>query len=388
MEYLLAASVEELFEMLGVVAFLHAISTHLHERQQLAAAGPAPARPPARRPRPRPAPDGRGHGIALERDGRPASARAGVPLATDGNTAADLRCELDVDRYTARAAGKVDWFHHGPALDSSSAERVRPRQAMPAGEFFLEYQPIVRLADQAPVGFEALLRWSDPGRARLTPSQVLDVTGDTGAIVSIGNRVLAQAAAAAAAWTAPPTGALPYVSVDVSMRQFHTAGFLEQVLRSLARSGLAPHRLTLGIAETLLVGDGERVWRDLAELRRAGVRVAVEFSAGHSALDNLRHAPIDVLKLDRALTGSITTSPHQAGLVAGIIALAHRMRLDTVAAGIERRAELDHLLQARCTHGQGRLFARPMSDQQVRYWIDHPDPAGLSRPGFRTPARR
>ncbi|MBV1853663.1 putative bifunctional diguanylate cyclase/phosphodiesterase [Catellatospora tritici] len=313
-------------------------------------------------------------------DGRLVSGRAsvGVAFTTDGHNAADLLRQADVALYAAKAQGKGRWLRHDPSLDTQTVERMQLRaeleQALPNGEFLLEYQPIVRLADRTTVGFEALLRWDHPVRGRLMPGQFIEIAEETGAIVAIGNWALSEAAAAAATWPASPDGTAPYVSVNVSARQFRTAGFAEHVLHTLEVSGLPARRLLLEITETLLLRDDEQVWHDLASLRQAGVRVAIDdFGTGYSALNYLRHTPLDVLKLDRVFTSSITTSAHQADLVAGIVDLARRMDLDAVAEGVEQQAELDHLLRAGCAYGQGYLFARPMSSEDARAWTSASD---------------
>ncbi|GHJ43827.1 hypothetical protein Cs7R123_11690 [Catellatospora sp. TT07R-123] len=318
-------------------------------------------------------------------DGRLVSGRAsvGVSFTSDGHDGADLLRQADVALYAAKAEGKGRWRRHDPSLDTQTAERMQLRaeleQALPGGQFLLEYQPIVRLADRATVGFEALLRWNHPARGRLMPGQFIEIAEDTGAIVAIGNWALGEAAAMAATWPAVD-GTAPYVSVNVSARQFRTSGFAAHVLHTLRATGLPAGRLLLEITETLLLRDDEQVWHDLASLRQAGIRVAIDdFGTGYSALNYLRHTPLDVVKLDRVFTSSITTSQYQADLVAGILTLARRMNLDAIAEGIEQQSELDHLLRAGCPYGQGYLFARPMSGEQAR---DHrSSPRASGQPG-------
>ncbi|GAA1626358.1 putative bifunctional diguanylate cyclase/phosphodiesterase [Catellatospora bangladeshensis] len=312
----------------------------------------------------------------FELDGRLVSGRAtvGVSVTSDGRTAADLLRQADVALYSAKAEAKGRWRRYRPDLDTSSVERIQMRaeleQALPGGRFELDYQPIVRLSDMVTVGFEALLRWNHPVRGRLMPGSFIDIAEDTGVIVAIGNWALATAAATAASWPATADGRPPYVSVNVSARQFRTAGFAAHVEHTLAETELPADRLLLEITETLLLRDDEQVWHDLAELRRLGVRVAIDdFGTGYSALNYLRHTALDVLKLDRVFTSSITTSRHQADLVAGIVSLAHKMDLDAVAEGVESPEELDLLRRAGCQYGQGYLFARPMSTRRTHQWL-------------------
>ncbi|MEU8075074.1 EAL domain-containing protein [Catellatospora citrea] len=308
-------------------------------------------------------------------DGSAVSGRgsAGVSFSTASSTAAELLRQADVALYAAKAEGKGRWLRYRQEYEVRAAERMRLRAALetalPNGEFFMEFQPIVALADERTVGFEALLRWNHPTRGRLMPGEFIEIAEESQAIVAIGNWAMSAAVTAAAAWPHGDAGCTPYVSVNVSARQFRAGGFTEHVRQVLAESGLPACRLMLEITETLLLGDDEQVWQDLAALRQAGVRVAIDdFGTGYSALNYLRHIPLDVLKLDRVFTSSLTTSQHQADLVDGIITLAQKMHLDTVAEGVELTGEHDLLRRLGCGYGQGYLFARPMSAEAAGRW--------------------
>jgi EAL domain-containing protein (putative c-di-GMP-specific phosphodiesterase class I) len=300
-------------------------------------------------------------------------ASVGVAFTADGLGPAALLRQADLALYAAKAEGKGRWCRHEPALWAQTLERLSLRsaleQALPRGELFLEYQPILHLTDESTVGFEALLRWNHPTRHRLLPSQFIGVAEESHAMVPIGNWVLGQAVAAASGWSVRDAPA-PYVSVNVSTRQFHAEGFAEEVGHLLDRSAVPPDRLMLEITESHLLRDDQRMWQELGEIRSTGVRVAVDdFGTGYSALTTLRTLPLDVLKLDHAFTSAITSSPQQADLVAALVRLAQAMRLDVVAEGIEHRAELDLLRRVECRYGQGYLFSGPLAGTQTVQWL-------------------
>ncbi|MEU8078834.1 EAL domain-containing protein [Catellatospora citrea] len=315
---------------------------------------------------------------ALERpftlDGRPLSGRAsvGVSCTADAANAADLLRQADLALYAAKAEGKGRWCRYDASLGAHAVQRMRLRseleRAAADGQLFLEYQPIVRLADAVAVGFEALVRWHHPTRGRLGPAEFIDIAEESDTILAIGTWVLREAVGTAATWQANAQAA-PYVSVNVSVRQFHAEGFADAVQRTLADAALPADRLMLEITESLLLADDEQVWQDLGELRRAGVRMAIDdFGTGYSALNYLRHMPLDVLKLDRVFTSTIATSSQQADFVAGIIKLAETMRLEVIAEGIEQPAERDLLRAAGCRYGQGYLYSRPLTAEHARRW--------------------
>jgi EAL domain-containing protein (putative c-di-GMP-specific phosphodiesterase class I) len=139
---------------------------------------------------------------------------------------------------------------------------------------------------------------------------------------------------------------------------------------ALAAASLPPYQLMLEITESLLLRDDDQVWEDLAVLREIGVRVAIDdFGTGYSSLSYLRHLPLDVIKIDRLFTGTITSSRQQAALVDAIVTLARTLGLEVVAEGIETAAERDLLARMGCPYGQGFLFARPMPLDDAVRWI-------------------
>jgi EAL domain-containing protein (putative c-di-GMP-specific phosphodiesterase class I) len=138
---------------------------------------------------------------------------------------------------------------------------------------------------------------------------------------------------------------------------------VDDVYRLCETSGLPPHRLMLEITESLLLRDDEDVWQDLNRLRHWGVQVAIDdFGTGYSALSYLRQVPLDVVKLDRIFTSTMTSSPRQRDLVEGIVRLMRALDLDVVAEGFETERERELAADIGCAYGQGYLFSRPMSE--------------------------
>jgi diguanylate cyclase (GGDEF)-like protein/PAS domain S-box-containing protein len=303
-----------------------------------------------------------------------ASASVGVATTQEEATNNDLLRKADMALYTAKAAGKGQWRRYQPGLHATMVKKVALRSALERAvnrrEFALVYQPIVRLADSAPMGLEALLRWADPQRGMVPPSEFIDVAEESGLIVPIGNWALERALADAAEWSAQETSSAPYLSLNISVRQFHSSGFLATVRRELRNSGLPPHRLLLEITESLLLRDDERVWGDLTRLRDLGIRVAIDdFGTGYSSLSYLRQVAIDVLKIDKTFIDAMASSKQQLALVDTIVRLAQTLGLDVVAEGVSRAEDRDLLVNMGCPYGQGYLFSRPMSFEAATRWL-------------------
>jgi diguanylate cyclase (GGDEF)-like protein/PAS domain S-box-containing protein len=133
-----------------------------------------------------------------------ASASIGVATTEDARGKGDLLRHADLALYVAKGSGKSRWRRFQSVLHAQVVKRLELRAALDRAvaneEFTLAYQPIVALATGAPVGFEALLRWDDPGRGLVLPGEFIEVAEDSGLIVPIGNWALHQAFADAAGW--------------------------------------------------------------------------------------------------------------------------------------------------------------------------------------------
>jgi EAL domain-containing protein (putative c-di-GMP-specific phosphodiesterase class I) len=255
--------------------------------------------------------------------------------------------------------------------------RIALHEAIDAGQFRLQYQPIVDIETGLVTGVESLVRWEHPTRGLLGPYHFIEVAEESGAIVAIGSWVLREALAQFARWQSSPSPtSLRYVSVNVSARQFRTPGFVDQVRAALADAGARPEWLLLEITESLVLRDADQVWDDLRALRALGVRIAIDdFGTGYSSLSYLRQMPVDVLKLDKSFIDDILLSEQQRALVDAIVTLARNLDLAVVAEGIEETSQRDALAGMGCPYGQGYLFAKPVWPDEIARLAD-----GLRQP--------
>jgi diguanylate cyclase (GGDEF)-like protein/PAS domain S-box-containing protein len=302
-----------------------------------------------------------------------ASSSIGVATTVDASSRGDLLRQADLALYVAKGSGKGRWRRYQSALHTEMVKRLELRSALDKAvaqqDFVLAYQPIVSLIDGRPVGFEALLRWDDPERGLVLPGQFIDVAEDSGLIVPIGEWALPQAMHDAVAWSAGD-GAPPYLSINISVRQFRAPGLVETIHRGLESSGLAPDRLVLEITESLLLREDDRVWADLHRLRELGIRLAIDdFGTGYSSLSYLRQVPVDMLKIDKSFIDTMGSSKEQRSLVETIVRLAKTLGLDVVAEGIQRTQDRDMLIDIGCPYGQGFLFAAGMNNEELHRWL-------------------
>jgi EAL domain-containing protein (putative c-di-GMP-specific phosphodiesterase class I) len=304
------------------------------------------------------------------------TAQAGAGVASTA-TAADfqqLLSQAGVALGEAKAAGKGRRQRYESSMHDRVLKRRRLRadldRALAEDALDVYYQPIVALDTGCPRGLEALVRWPHPALGMVPPLDFIDIAEESGLIVPLGAWVLRTSVLAATRWWQRDPAHAPYISVNVSVRQFRAHHFVDHIFRELADAGLPPRLLTLEITESLLLGDDDQITADIARLREAGIRVSIDdFGTGYSSLSYLHRISVDTLKLDKSFVDDIAASPRQLGLVRGIIQLAHTLQIDVVAEGIETERDRDLLIDADCGYGQGYLFARPMPHRDADAYL-------------------
>jgi EAL domain-containing protein (putative c-di-GMP-specific phosphodiesterase class I) len=233
------------------------------------------------------------------------------------------------------------------------------RQALVRGEFALEYQPQIRIADRRLVGVEALLRWQHPKRGRVPPDRFIPLAEDTGLIQPIGTWALQTAAADAAGWHAASARDLR-VAVNLSPVQFRQRHLLQIVGDALRNSNLAPELLKLEITERLVMQASDVVCATLRKIKDLGIRVSMDdFGIGYSSMSSLRKFPFDEIKIDRSFIADVATDPQAVAIVRATVALSDSLGMLTVAEGVETAKQLDFLRAEGCHVAQGYFLLDP-----------------------------
>jgi diguanylate cyclase (GGDEF)-like protein/PAS domain S-box-containing protein len=286
----------------------------------------------------------------------------GISLAPmNASLSADLMKQADMALYHAKAAGRNAYRFFEPQMDAIMRARRRIesslREAIVDGGLELQYQPVVRVADEAIVGMEALLRWRHAERGMLMPAEFIPVAEETGLIVPLGEWVLRQACADAAKWPADIK-----VAINLSPAQFKDRSLMQVIMSALAASGLPPARLELEITEELLLQDDENTLARLKQLRELGVQIVMDdFGTGYSSLNYLRRFPLDKIKIDQAFVGGLSDgNAVSAAIVQAVVGIAKVLRVRTTAEGIETQEQLRLVKALGCTEVQGFLFGTPM----------------------------
>jgi PAS domain S-box-containing protein len=265
-----------------------------------------------------------------------------------------------------RALGSKDerYAFYRPELNEGMQERFRVesglRRALERDELIVYYQPQVSLSTGAIIGFEALLRWQHPELGLIAPGRFIGLAEETGLILPIGERVLRLACAQSCAWQRQGLRAVP-VSVNLSARQF-SERIADTVARILAETGLEPGLLELELTESASMDDPQKTFEILRKLKDMGVRLAIDdFGTGYSNLNYLKRFPVDKLKLDQSFVRDLTNDPDDLSISRAVIAMAHGLRLEVIAEGVETEGQLTLLAQNGCDEIQGYLFSRPVA---------------------------
>jgi diguanylate cyclase (GGDEF)-like protein/PAS domain S-box-containing protein len=282
--------------------------------------------------------------------------------------------EADVAMYRAKGAGgrRLELFGERLRRELSAHLELegRLRDALPQRELLLAYQPILRLAGGQAIGAEALVRWRPTSagpmlNTTVLPSTFLPPAENSELIVQIGNWVLHAACAQAEIWRR--NGISIPVSVNISARELTELDLAERVREELAYCRLPGRALCLEISEDAVLRDPERARSALKDIKRLGVLVALDkFGVGHLSLGLPGNLPLDVVKLDRALTSSFDQDKERRAMFAATIALAKEAGLTAVAVGIETNRQLALARELDCTVGQGFLLHGPASPERVR----------------------
>jgi len=291
------------------------------------------------------------------------------------------RAELALAAAKERGGDCTQFFEptlHQIAQGEMELEREL-RQAIENKEFVLYFQPQIDLESLQIVGAEALIRWEHPERGCLSPFHFLPIAERTGLIVPIGSWVIQATCEHRARWNAMGLPPFP-VSLNVSAEQFASGQVAEQLWRSLDTLGLRGAEILCEVTETSMIRKAAETSRQLDEIRQLGACVALDdFGTGYSSLTTLSEFSIDVIKIDRSFVSGITTDAKKLSIVAGIVALAESLGLDTVAEGIETEEELALARDLGCAKGQGYLFAKPLAPDDfesfVRARSATPDPS-------------
>jgi len=304
------------------------------------------------------------------------TASIGIAVSKPGDEKPeDILRDADTAMYKAKTLGKAryiifDEIMHAQIVSYLQLENSL-REAIEKNQFFLNYQPIVPSETNRMVGFEALLRWKSPERGLVSPNEIILIAEETGLIIPIGRWVLLEACRQMHAWHKRfPTYPHLTISVNISGRQF-TPELVETIKQIIEETNLNPTSLKLEITESVIMKDPEIATNVFSQLKDLNMKVQLDdFGTGYSSLGYLHQFLFDALKIDRSFVQSMCDNEWAMEIVKTIITMAHNMKMEVIAEGVETIEQLEELRKLKCDYYQGFWFSKPLGRQEAEELID------------------
>lgn len=278
----------------------------------------------------------------------------------------------DVAMYVAKGNGKDNFQFYSRSIHLRSKEKidleVNLDSALKKDELHLFYQPKLDIRTGKIAGAEALLRWKNPQLGNISPDQFIPIAEENGLIIPIGEWVFINGCRQSQAWHSLSSD--PFcLSINLSARQFNDPNLLNTIKQTLELHGLAPHQLELEITESTVISNPRRAINILNELKQIGLKVSLDdFGTGYSSLGQLKHYPIDTLKIDRSFIKEIPFDNDDKALTKAIITMGKTLGMTVVAEGVETVEQLEFLHEHGCDQIQGFFFQKPLPASEFDQW--------------------
>ena len=279
--------------------------------------------------------------------------------------------QADTAMYAAKEAGRNAYRFYTADMNARVQARLQLETDMRRGlmddEFFLVYQPQVEMRTGRASGVEALLRWRDPERGVIGPSEFIPVAEESGMIQILGARVLRDACKQVMTWHRH--NMLLRLSVNLSVQQLQHESWMSVVEEALRASGLPARYLDLEITESVIITHPNEAVATLMKLKQMGVSITVDdFGTGYSSLSYLARLPIQGVKIDQRFVHGLEQNKNDEAIILAIIAISHSLGLRTIAEGIETVTQFQYLKSHGCEEAQGYLISRPLEEPELRAW--------------------
>ncbi|SFG05450.1 sensor domain-containing phosphodiesterase [Neptunomonas qingdaonensis] len=250
--------------------------------------------------------------------------------------------------------------------------RLEPelRRALALDQFRVFYQPQLDAVSGKISGVEALLRWQHPTDGLMPPGMFLPIIEEIGLMNQVGDWVLEQACAQAAAWKKAGYPVFR-IAVNIAGQQVLNHSLVTTVTELLSKYDIDPDQLELEIVENIVMKYDDAAQPVLNELRNLGVRLALDdFGTGYSSLSYLKMLPVQKVKIDQSLVRDIPDDPNDEAIAKAIIALSHSLNLSVCAEGVETEEQKAFLRNENCDQLQGYLISRPIPAAELTLWLD------------------
>ncbi len=298
------------------------------------------------------------------------SASFGIAMyPVDGSNVEELLKAADTAMYKAKDMGKNNVQFFEKAMKEAILYRIEMEEKLQSAlvneEFYLEYQPLYETKNQKLVSFEALIRWENKDKCRVSPADFIPFAEETGLIIDIGEWVLREACRQINRIADEGIEDI-LIAVNISAIQMREHDFIDRVRAILNETAVNPHYLEFEITESVFILDKDKVIADIKTLQELGIRIAMDdFGTGYASLSYLMGLPIDILKIDQLFVSAIEQGNDKNEVIRAIIKMAHALNMKVVAEGVETPIQLAYLQAESCDYLQGYLLNRPLDKSKM-----------------------
>jgi len=283
---------------------------------------------------------------------------------TNGKDGETLKRQADSAMYLAKKLGKNNFQFYMDEMSRTQKNRINIeaslRRSLERNEIVVYYQPIVNIAEEKIVGFEALVRWIRQDGTVVRPDEFIPLAEEIGLIVDIGRFVLETSATQTSAWV--NQFGLSFTAVNFSSKQFKKSNLADDIFNALKNARLEPCNFEMEITESVLMDNSIDSISLLNQLIKQGMGIAIDdFGTGYSSLSYITSFPISKIKIDKSFVAKLPKDRNAHAVVTAIVGLAKSLNLKVVAEGIETAEQLECLAMLGCQYGQGYLFSKPVA---------------------------
>jgi diguanylate cyclase (GGDEF)-like protein/PAS domain S-box-containing protein len=284
----------------------------------------------------------------------------------DGESSELVLKNAETAMYRAKDQGRNNYQLYASGMNVSAFKQLLMenslRRALEKEEFVVYYQPQISLTTQKVIGAEALVRWQHPDLGLVFPNEFIGLAEETGLIVPIGEWIIKKVCEQSKKWQADGFEKM-CIGVNLSARQFQQLNLVSTIAKIIADTGLDPQCLGLEVTESIAMKNADFTIAALNEFKKMKIHLSLDdFGTGYSSLSYLKRFPLETLKIDRSFVRDITTDPNDAAIVNAVVALAHSLKLDVVAEGVETEGQLTFLKNHQCDSVQGYIYSHPLSE--------------------------
>jgi diguanylate cyclase (GGDEF)-like protein len=296
----------------------------------------------------------------------------------------DMLRDADIAMYRAKSSGKGQHEIFNKAMRQQVSDRLRLetelRAALERGEFAVFYQPIMQIAANRLIGFEALVRWFHPQRGQVMPGEFIPIAEETGLIVPLGEWILRESCRQVREWQQRfPARSDLTISVNLSCKQFMQLDLADRVTEILRETGLEARYLRLEVTESHVMENSQMAITIMNRLRALGVKLSIDdFGTGYSSLSYLQRLPINYLKIDRSFVNVMSANHENGEIVRAIVMLAKNLNMQVIAEGIETEEQALQLINLDCPFGQGFFYSKPTAAGQAEALLENVPPVNIS----------